>query len=108
MIELPRWPFSADGKALASASIDPANKIGCVKVWSVTTGKEWGRFDTPGGYVWNLAIASDELSVATIHYNGTVTVWNLPPEFHMLSIEAHTICNAARSQRSCACLGLLS
>jgi WD40 repeat protein len=79
--------FSADGKALATASMDPEKKIGFVKVWSVTTGKEWGRFDTPGGYVWNLAIASDELSLATIHFNGTVTVWNLPPEFHMMSIE---------------------
>src|SRR5260370_28595778 len=31
--------FSADGKALATASMDPEKKIGFVKVWSVTTGK---------------------------------------------------------------------
>jgi len=109
--------FSRDGKALFSSSTCPGEDGSNVNVWSILTGRKWGSFATRESPVAGLAVSPDRRTLATLHDDGVVGLWVLPPELENLSLElgseftlkgihgaARTVCFAPDGQ-SLACGG---
>ncbi len=65
--------FSADGKLLASASLDQT-----VRVWEAATGKQLCWLQHPPGRLRGLALSPTGTSLTTINATGTVALWELP------------------------------
>ena len=68
--------FSADGKTLASASID-----GTIKWWDVATGKEQATLKVAHGALVRLMFSPDGKVLASVNENKekwTIQLWDVP------------------------------
>jgi WD40 repeat protein len=83
--------FSADGKALFSSSTCPGESGTNVNVWSILTGRKWGSFVTRDSPIVGLAASSDRQTLATLHEDGVVGLWVLPPELESVSLELGSV-----------------
>src|SRR5215471_11377588 len=63
--------FSADGKTLASGSIDKT-----VILWDTQTGQIKQRFTKHTRWVWSLALSFDDATGASAGYDSEVWVWD--------------------------------
>jgi WD40 repeat protein len=78
--------FSADGKAIAASSLEEGAKSSLIRIWSVTTWKEWCRFRTPN-HVRDLVFSPDRETLALVSWDGDVDLWTLSEELRDLSLE---------------------
>lgn len=77
--------FSPQGTLLASGSVThhrgmtvPTAQPGEVKLWDVTTGKEYAELSGHAGGVFCVKFSADGKSLATASADGTAKIWDVP------------------------------
>src|SRR5579864_1755829 len=77
--------FSADGKALATASWDKT-----IKLWDAASGNELLTLSGHGGVVSCVLFADDGLTLASASWDKTVRQWRLPDGDAVTTLKGHT------------------
>ena len=83
--QVTRVAFSADGKRLATASLDEM-----VKVWDTTSGQETLTLKVQGSSVWSVAFSPDGKWLAATSYDRTVKLWDATSGQETLTLKGHS------------------